>query len=95
MADRIGEVYQGIISSVTSFGFFVELPNTVEGLVHMTDLEDDYYNYDEKHLSLIGERLKKVYKLGDEVIIQVDRVDIDNREVYFKLKEAEDSVEGY
>ncbi|OPJ57580.1 ribonuclease R [Clostridium oryzae] len=94
MADRIGEVYEGIISSVTSFGFFVELPNTVEGLVHMNDLEDDYYNYDEKHLSLIGERLKKVYKLGEAVTIQVDRVDIDNREVYFKLYEAEDDLEN-
>ena len=53
MMDRIGEEFEGIISSVTSFGIFVELPNTVEGFVHITALDDDYYVYDEQHLMLI------------------------------------------
>lgn len=65
MMDRIGEEYDGIISSVTSFGIFVELSNTIEGLVHITDLDDDYYVYDEAHLMLIGERTKNIYRLGD------------------------------
>lgn len=87
MQDRINEEFEGIISSVTSFGLFVELPNTVEGLVHVTALDDDYYIYDEDHLCLIGERTKKTYKLGDEVKVRCSRVDIDNREVYFDFIE--------
>ncbi|WP_461204597.1 ribonuclease R [Clostridium sp. DL1XJH146] len=85
MQDRIGEKYEGIISSVTNFGMFVELPNTVEGLVHISALDDDYYVYDEDHLCLIGERTKNIYKLGDRAEIIVSRVDIDNREIYFEL----------
>ncbi|KOF57331.1 MULTISPECIES: ribonuclease R [Clostridium] len=85
MSERIGEEYDGIVSSVTSFGMFVELQNTVEGLVHISALTDDYYVYDEKFLSLIGERTKKIYKLGDEVRIRVERVDLDSHEIYFQL----------
>lgn len=95
MSERIGEVYDGIISSVTAFGLFVELPNTIEGLVHISTLSDDYYVYDERHLSLVGERTKKIHKLGDEVTIKVDKVDLDTHEIYFKLlnSEKEDSLE--
>lgn len=95
MSERIGEQYHGIISSVTNFGFFVELPNTIEGLVHITELDDDYYVYDERHLSLIGELTKKIYRLGDEVKIKVDRVNIDNHDIYFKLVENEKDEEVY
>lgn len=94
MAERIDEEFEGIISSVTGFGFFVELPNTIEGLVHMSNLEDDYYIYDEKHLSLIGERTKKIYRLGDEVKIKVSKVDIEFREIYFELVEEEKEEES-
>ena len=93
MQERIGEEFSGIISSVTSFGLFVELPNTIEGLIHITALDDDYYIYDEAHLCLIGERTKKVYRLGDEVKVKCTRVDIDNREVYFDLIEVENKEE--
>lgn len=89
MQERIGEEFSAIISSVTSFGLFAELPNTIEGLIHITALDDDYYIYDEAHLCLIGERTKKVYRLGDEVKVKCTRVDIDNREVYFDLIEEE------
>ncbi|OFI01546.1 ribonuclease R [Clostridium acetireducens DSM 10703] len=85
MKERIGEEYEGIVSSVTNFGMFVELPNTVEGLVHISTMDDDYYIYDESHLSLVGERSKKIYRLGDQVKIRVDRVDIENREIFFEL----------
>ncbi|MDP4147149.1 MAG: ribonuclease R [Bacillota bacterium] len=95
MSDRIGEEFVGIISSVTNFGIFVELPNTIEGLVHISDLVDDYYIYDEKHLSLIGERTKKIYKLGDEVAIKVTKVDIHAHEIYFELVgTSEDDLEN-
>lgn len=93
MQERIGEEFSAIISSVTSFGLFAELPNTIEGLIHITALDDDYYIYDEAHLCLIGERTKKVYRLGDEVKVRCSRVDIDNREVYFDLIEEEDKEE--
>ena len=85
MMDRIGEEYDGIISSVTSFGIFVELSNTIEGLVHITDLDDDYYVYDEAHLMLIGERTKNIYRLGDAVKVRCSRVDIDNREIFYDI----------
>lgn len=87
MQDKIGEEFEGIISSVTSFGLFVELANTIEGLVHITDLNDDYYIFNEAHLSLIGERTKKIYKLGDKVKVECVNVDIANREIFFRFKE--------
>ncbi len=94
MSERIGEEYDGIISSVTNFGLFVELPNTIEGLVHMSSLDDDYYVFDERHLTLIGERTKKMYRLGEEVRIIVSKVDLASHEVYFDIiKEDEDEEE--
>lgn len=87
MQDRIGEEFEGIISSVTSFGIFVELPSTIEGLVHVNDLNDDYYVFNESHLSLTGERTKKVYKLGDKVKVECVDVDIANREIFFRITE--------
>lgn len=91
MSDKIGEVYTGVISSVTSFGIFVELKNTIEGLVHISNMLDDYYIYDEKHHSLMGERLRKTYKLGDEVTIKVAKTDIDTRTIDFELVEPDTS----
>lgn len=87
MADRIGEVYEGIISSVTPFGMFVELENTIEGLVHVSALVDDYYYYDEKHHSFIGERTRRIFKLGDLLKIRVAKVNIDERTIDFALEE--------
>ncbi len=93
MLDRLGEEFEGIVSSVTSFGMFVELPNTIEGLVHITALDDDYYIYDENHLCLIGERTKNVYRLGDSVKVKCSKVDIPNREIFFELVEGEKEKE--
>ena len=85
MSDHIGEVYEGMISSITSFGFFVELPNTIEGLVHISDLTDDYYIYDEKTLMLIGERTKKQYKISDKVKVKVVRCNKEEKTIDFEL----------
>lgn len=94
MSERIGEVYEGLISSVTNFGFFVELPNTIEGLVHISSL-DDYYVYDDRHLTMVGERTKNIYRLGDTVKVKVDRVDLENHDIYFELiKEEEKDSEN-
>ncbi|QPJ84904.1 ribonuclease R [Sarcina sp. JB2] len=87
MKDRIGEIFEGMISSVTGFGAFVELPNTIEGLVHITSFRDDYYIYDEDRLILIGERNKKIYRLGDKLKVLCSKVDILSREVYFEIVE--------
>jgi ribonuclease R len=85
MQDKIGEEYDGIISSVTSFGLFVELENTVEGLVHVSYMIDDYYHYSDRHHALIGEMSKKVYRIGEEVRIKVINVNMDEHAVDFVL----------
>ena len=85
MADRIGQEFDGTISSVTSFGMFVELENTVEGLIRMVDMTDDYYNYIESSYSLVGERTKRVFRIGDQVRIKVSKVNVDFREIDFEL----------
>ena len=85
MKDRIGEEYDGIISGVTSFGMFVELENTIEGLVHMSNMEDDYYQFDEMHHMLIGERRRRTFRIGDSVRIKVLNADIANRTIDFSL----------
>lgn len=70
MESHIGEIYEGVISSVTSFGFFVELPNLIEGLVHVNSLKGDYFNYVPELLSLIGNTTKKTYRIGDKVKVK-------------------------
>ena len=74
MESHIGEVYKGIISTVTNYGIYVELPNLVEGMIKIDQLEDDYYFYDETTFSLVGKRSKKRYMLGDSINIIVDSV---------------------
>ncbi len=91
MLDYIGETFEGIISSVTSFGIFTELENTVEGLTRISMLEDDYYKFDAEHLRLLGERTKNVYTVGDVVKVRVDRVDVAMREIDFYILEK---IEG-
>jgi len=85
MMDKIGEEFEGIISGVTSFGIFVELENTVEGLIRLSDLTDDYYHFDEKHMVLIGERTSRVFRIGDEVRVRVARVNLDERNIDFEM----------
>ena len=85
MEKRIGEEYEGIISSVTSFGIFVELENTVEGLIRFEDLGDEYFIYDEERKRLIGERSNKTYKIGDKVSIRVKKASKILRQIDFEL----------
>ncbi|MDX8360658.1 ribonuclease R [Cytobacillus sp. IB215316] len=85
MEDKIGEEFDGIISSVTNFGVFVELPNTIEGLVHVSYLTDDYYRYDERHYAMIGERTGNVFRIGDEIAVRVINVNKDERSVDFEV----------
>lgn len=85
MADKIGQEFEGIISSVTKFGIFVELPNTVEGLVHINHMQEDYFNFIESHLVLIGERTGISYRIGDRVTVKLIKVDVEAREIDFIL----------
>ncbi|MCC3376948.1 ribonuclease R [Cohnella sp. REN36] len=85
MLDKIGEEFDGIISGVTGFGMFVELENTVEGLIRLSDLTDDYYHFHELHMALIGERTSKIYRIGDEVRIRVGRVNMDDYNIDFEM----------
>lgn len=85
MEDKIGEEYDGIISSVTNFGLFVELANTIEGLVHVSYMTDDYYRYDERHYAMIGERTGNVFRIGDEITIRVVKVNKDERAIDFEI----------
>lgn len=85
MMDKIGEEFKGIISSLTTFGIFVQLENTIEGLVHFSNMLDDYYHFDEEKFHIIGERSNRLYKLGDEVTIKVIGVDIAKRNIDFQI----------
>ncbi len=83
MADKIGMEYEGIISSLTSWGIYVELPNTVEGMVPLQSLEDDFYIYDEENMIIYGEHSNKKYMLGQKVNIIVTKVDIELKNIDF------------
>jgi ribonuclease R len=90
MEDKIGEEFEGIISSVTNYGFYVELPDTVEGLVPIEYIEGDSYIYNEKNHELIGQGYSNEvhiisYKIGDKVNIKVEHVNAETREITFKL----------
>ena len=85
MEKRIGEEYEGIVSSITSFGMFVELENTIEGLIRFEDLGDEYFIYDEDRKRLIGERTNKVYKIGDKVKIKVKSASKLLRQIDFEI----------
>ena len=93
MADKIGEVYEGIISGVTNWGIYVELPNTVEGMIALANLEDDYYEFDERNMLVFGRHSKKSYRLGDRVLIYVARVDRAMGTIDFMFEEAWEDFE--
>ena len=92
MAGHIGEEFDGVVSGVTAFGMFVELENGVEGLVHISSLMDDYYEYYEERYALVGTHSKKMYRLGDKVRIEVLRVDISEVSIDFIMAGEDESV---
>jgi ribonuclease R len=86
MEDKIGEVFDGFITGVAPFGFFVEPRDyMVEGLVHVSRLEDDYYTYQEEQQALVGEHTKKIFRLGDQLKVRLDKVDREKRRIDFVL----------
>ncbi|WP_078555707.1 ribonuclease R [Bacillus alkalicellulosilyticus] len=85
MEDKIGETFTGMVSSVTNFGIFVELENTIEGLVHVSYLTDDYYHYDERQYAMIGERTGNVFRIGDEIEVRCVNVNVDEASIDFEV----------
>ena len=86
MEGKVGEIYKGIVSSITSFGMFVELENTVEGFIGFEDLgSDEYFIFDENRRILIGERTKNTFKIGDEVTIRVKSASKILRQIDFEI----------
>ena len=96
MADFVGDVFDGVISGVTAWGIYVELENTVEGLVHVTELLDDYYIFSDQVYEMRGEHTGKTYKLGQRVRVQVKEADLTAKTVWFTMEEesSETSPEG-
>lgn len=90
MMDKVGEEFEGIISSVVKFGLFIELPNTIEGLVHINELKQDYFHFIENHLALVGERTGLTFKIGQKVRVKVIKADPEERAIDFELIEAEE-----
>ncbi len=90
MEQYIGKMFEGAITGTTSWGCYVELPNTVEGLVHVNEMADDYYIYDEEGHRFIGERTKQIYRLGDKVFVQVLKADVMTRTVDFRFVSKEE-----
>ncbi|NGZ77170.1 ribonuclease R [Saccharibacillus alkalitolerans] len=91
MMDKVGETFEGVIGSVTSFGLFVELENTVEGLIHISNLTDDYYHFDEARMTLVGERTSRIFRIGDIVEIRVAKVSMEEHTIDFELVDMKKS----
>ena len=90
MEQFVGKMFEGAITGTTSWGCYVELPNTVEGLVHVNEMADDYYIYDEPGHRFIGERTKQIYRLGDKVFVQVLKTDSMTRTIDFRFVTEEE-----
>lgn len=85
MADHVGEEFDAVVSSVTKFGMFVELPNTVEGLIHISEINDDYYVFVEKQMALVGRKTKQTYRIGQPIRVKLVNVNAEQKEIDFKL----------
>ena len=95
MMDKVGEEFEGIISSVVKFGLFIELPNTIEGLIHINELKQDYFHFIENHLALVGERTGLTFKIGQKVRVKVIKADPEERAIDFELIDAEEQKSSF
>jgi ribonuclease R len=90
MMAHIGETFEGVISGITTWGMYVELPNTIEGMIRVSEMKDDYYFYDDERYQMIGEHTKKIYNLGQTVTVEVVNADKLQRTIDFALVEVEE-----
>ncbi|WP_201307323.1 ribonuclease R [Companilactobacillus farciminis] len=84
MADQVGNTFDAVVSSVTSFGMFIQLDNTVEGLIHISNMKDDFYEFDEKSLSMHGRGTGKTFKVGQPIKVKLIRADVEHRQIDFE-----------
>ena len=90
MKQHIGDEFEGVISGVTNYGMYVEINDLlVEGMIHVRNIGDDYYEYDEKHYSLVGRRTRRTFRLGDSISVKVVKVNVENREIDFACVDSE------
>ncbi len=94
MSHRIGRVYEGVISGITAWGIYVELPNTIEGMVHVASIQDDHYEYNEERYEMAGSHTGKVYKLGQTVYVRVTGADSLTRTIDFEMADEGDMEDG-
>ena len=86
MKERVGEEYEGVISHITSYGFFVELIDVfVEGIILLSSLYDDYYAFQEDRFRLIGRRTRKIYRIGDNIKVRIVTADVETNRLHFAL----------
>ncbi len=95
MKQHLGDEFEGVISGVTNYGMYVEINDLlVEGMIHVRNIGDDYYEHDEKHYSLVGRRTGRTFRLGDSIAVKVIKVNVENREIDFACIEPESSSRG-
>lgn len=94
MSRRIGKVYEGVISGITGWGIYVELPNTIEGMVHVANMLDDHYDYYDDRYEMAGSHTGKVYKLGQTVYVRVIGADSLTRTIDFEMADEGDMEDG-
>ena len=94
MSRRIGRVFEGVISGITAWGIYVELPNTIEGMVHVANMQDDHYDYYDDRYEMAGAHKGKVYKLGQTVYVRVIGADSLTRTIDFEMAEKGDMEDG-
>ncbi len=86
MKDKIGQVFDGVVSGVAEWGLYVELnENKCEGLVPMRDLDDDYYEFDDKNYCLLGRRTKRIYRLGDDITVRIVQANLEKKQLDFTI----------
>ena len=86
MQDKVGQIFEGIVAGVTGFGLFIELDEVyIEGLLHVTELGNDYFTYDKSKHAMVGERTKLSYRLGDKLKVKVVRVDLESIKIDLSL----------
>ena len=85
MVDKVGQTFEGMIVSITNFGMFVQVEDAVEGLVHMSSMKNDYYEYNERGMMLIGRRTGEIFRIGEKVKVKLINVDIEQYDIDFEL----------
>ena len=91
MQENVGKIYPGTISGVTDWGVYVELENKIEGMIPVSELDDDFYIFDERNYALVGRHTHKTYQLGDAIRVKVWRTNLERKQLDFRLSKDDES----